>query len=263
VVLQIYEYDTTGRLKRVITRSPGSSDRVVESYEYDPPGHKRKTLYVDLASQRPDTHYFWGVEGTDSSYSAPGATTLTTLYNERDQPTALLFHDSAGRLLSRVDFGYQEAGNLVEEAQTNMGETLPPEMAALLNSAQLATVRTLFGAAGEPIRRIHSYDGQGRRVGTRTRMGPLGGDSKTVAYNDRGDPIEEALEHDQRGYSIDDAGRLSDAPSGERVSRSEAHFRYDYDARGNWVVKTVESRGAASQDFTLFSFERRTIEYFT
>ena len=39
-----------------------------ESYEYDAAGRKKKTFYVDLAAQRPDTQYSWGVEGTDSSY---------------------------------------------------------------------------------------------------------------------------------------------------------------------------------------------------
>ena len=259
VTLQLYDYDTAGRLIRVIARPEGGADRVVESYEYDAAGRKRKTFYVDLAAQRPDTQYYWEVEGTDSSYFAPGAATLTTLHNEREQPTALLFHDSAGCLVSRVDFVYDQAGNMVEEVQTNAAETLPPAMVTSLNQAQLATVRALFGS----IRRIHSYDRQGRRVGTRGGIGPLGGHSKTVAYNEHGDQIEEVLEHDQREHSIDDEGRLSDTATRESVSWSEARFRYDYDVRGNWVTKTVESRGAAGQDFTLSSVERRTIEYFT
>ena len=97
---QSYEYDSAGRLARLITRDGHGRDRIAERYEYDATGLKKKTLYVDLALQRPDTQYFWGVEGTDSSYSAPGAATLTTFHNTRDQPTELLFHDSAGRALS-------------------------------------------------------------------------------------------------------------------------------------------------------------------
>jgi hypothetical protein len=240
----------------------GGADRIAESYEYDAAGHKTKTFYVDSAAQRPDTQYTWGVEGTDSSYSAPGAATLTTVYNEREQPTDLRFYDATGRLLSRVAFGYDRDGNLVEEAQTNTAETLPPEMLTSLNQAQLDAVRALLGAAGEPIRRTHGYNEQGRRVETRSRMGLLGGDSKIVAYNDHGDQIEEVFEHEERDYSINDEGRLSDAPTRESVSRSEGHFRYDYDAHGNWVIKTVESRGGTDEDFTVCSVERRTIEYF-
>jgi len=262
VDLQFHDYDVAGRLVRVIARPQGGGDRIVESYEYDAAGRKKKMVYVDLAAQLPGTHYTWSVEGTDSSYSAPGAATLTTLYNERGQPTDLLFHDGAARLLSRVEFRYDRDAHLVEEAQTNTAERLPPEMLASLNPAQSETVRALFGVAGKPMRVIHRYDEQGRRAGTESRMGPLGGHSKTVAYNDHGDQIEEVVEQDSRDYGIDDEGRLSDAPTRESVSRSEARFRYDYDERGNWVTKTVEGRGGTDQDFTLSSVERRTIGYF-
>jgi hypothetical protein len=208
VDLQLYEYDTPGRLVRVFARSQGGEDRIVESYEYSDTGNKKKTLYVDVAAQRPGTHYAWGVEGTDSAYSAPGAATLTTLYNERDQPTDVIFHDTAGRQVSRVEFRYDESGHMVQEAQTNADEALPPEMLASLNQAQLEAVRELFGAGGKPILRTHRYDGQGRRAETRSRIGPLGGDTKTVTYNDHGDQIQEIYEHESRDYGIDDEGRL-------------------------------------------------------
>ncbi|HEV2198504.1 MAG TPA: hypothetical protein VGR73_01690 [Bryobacteraceae bacterium] len=95
-------------------------------------------------------------------------------------------------------------------------------------------------------------------------MGPFGGiGSKIVAYNDYGDPIEEIFEHVPRSVSIDDEGRLSDAPPGESVSRSQGRFRYDYDAHGNWVMKTVESRAGPDKDFSLSSVEKRTIAYFS
>jgi hypothetical protein len=69
VDLQRYEYDSAGRLVRLIARAKDGGDRLAESWEYDAAGRKIKTLYVDLAAQRPNTHYVWGVEGTDSSYS--------------------------------------------------------------------------------------------------------------------------------------------------------------------------------------------------
>lgn len=260
--LHISEYDAAGRLVRVITRSADGGDRIAESYEYDPDGRKKKTFYVDVANQRHDTQYGWGVEGTDSYYSSPGATTLTTLYNEHEQPTQLLFHDPTGRLLSRVEFSYDADANLIQEAQTNPQGMLPPEMLTAMNAAQLETVRAMLGAAGEPIRRMHRYDGNGRKVETRSRMGLLGGDLKTMVYNDHGDQIAEASEHEAREYGIDDEGRLTDAPISESVNRSEARFRYDYDAIGNWVRKAIEGRTNTEQEFTESSVERRTIEYF-
>ena len=247
--LCFYEYDNAGRLLRVLARN-GAGDRIVETYEYGISGRKSKTLHVDVAAQRSDTHYSWGVEGTDSAYSAPGAASLTTTYNSRDQPTHLLFRDPAGHELSRVEFRYDDAGRLVEEAQTNSEEVLPPEMLAALNPAQWQTVRGFFGAGGESIRRTPAYDEQGRRVESRSNIGPLGFDRKTVTFNEHRDPLVEVYEHEERDYGIDEEGRVSDSPSRENVSRSEAHFRYEYDFQGNWISKTVESRSGSEGEFS-------------
>jgi hypothetical protein len=258
--LCFYEYDNAGRLLRVLARN-GAGDRTVETYEYGTSGCKSKTLHVDVAAQRSDTHYSWGVEGTDSAYSARGATNLMTAYNHRDQPTQLSFRDLAGRELSRVEFRY-DGGRLVQEAQTNSEEVLPPEMIAALNPAQLQTLRGFFGAGGESIRRTHAYDEQGRRIETRSNIGQLGFDRKTVTFNEYGDPLIEVHEHEERDYRIDEEGRISDSPSRENVSRSEARFWYEYDSQGNWVSKTVESRSRSEDELSLSAVERRTITYF-
>jgi hypothetical protein len=262
VNLHIYDYDAVGRLVRVIIRSADGRDRVTESYEYDADGRKKKTFYVDVVNQRPDTQYGWGVEGTDACYSVPGAATLTTLFNEREQPTELLFHDATGRLLSRVEFSYDADTNLIQETQTNAADMLPPEMIMAMNPAQLETLRAMLGASGERIRRMHRYDAKGRRVETRSQIGLLGGDVRKMVYNDFGEQIAEASEHNAQEYGIEDKGRLTDAPTMESVNRSEARLRYDYDANGNWVLKTVEARAGTEQEFTQSSIERRTIEYF-
>src|SRR5580658_9236545 len=235
--LRLYEYDNAGRLVRLL-----DGDRTVETYEYDASGRKSKTLHVDIASQRPKTHYAWGVEGTDSAYSAPGAASVTTIYNHGDQPEQLLFRDGAGRELSRVEFRYDDAGQLIEEAQASSEEVLPREMLAALNPAQLQAMRGLFGLGGDSIRRTHAYDERGRRVETRWNIGLLGRDRKTVTYNEHGDPLVEVFEHELREYGMDEAGRISDSPTRTNVSRSESRFRYDYDSQGNWVSKTVEGR---------------------
>jgi len=259
--LCFYEYDSARRLLRVLARN-GGDDRIVETYAYGASGHKSKTLHVDVAAQRSDTHCSWRVEGTDSAYSARGAAKLTTTYNDRDQPTQVSFRDLAGQELSRVELRYDDAGRLVEEAQTNSQEVLPPEMLADLNTAQLEIVRRFFGAGTESIRRIHAYDEHGRRVETRTKIGPLDCDRKTVSFNEHGDPLVEVDEHEERDHGIDDEGRISDGRDPQNVSRSEARFRYDYDGHGNWVSKTVECRSGSEDEFSLSSEERRTITYF-
>jgi YD repeat-containing protein len=258
--LCFYEYDNADRLLRVFARK-GDGDHTVETYEYDPSGRKSKTLHVDVAAQRTDAHYAWGVEGTDSAYSVPGIASLTTIYDHRDQPAQLLFRDLAGRD-GRVEFRYDDVGQLMEEVQTRSEEVLPPEILASVNPAQLQTVRGSFGAGGDPIRRTHAYDEQGRRVETRSNIGPLRFDRKTVTYNEHGDPLVEVHEHEERDYAIDEEGRIADSPTQANVSRSEARFRYDYDAQGNWVSKTVEGRPGSEDQFSLSAVERRIITYF-
>ncbi|MFN0107002.1 MAG: hypothetical protein ACKV2U_33520 [Bryobacteraceae bacterium] len=262
VDLLLHEYDSAGRLVRINSQPHGGPGRVAENYEYDSAGRKKKTQYIDLAALPPDTEFFWATEGSGGGYAAPGATTLTTFYNLSGQPIDLHFQDRDGRLVSRVEFSYDRDGNMIEEAQTNTAETLRAEMLASLNLAQLETVKALFGANGEPLRTTHQYNEQGRRVGTRSRMGPLGEDGKTMTYNDRGDQIGETLEHQEREYGIDEEGRFADTPASESRVRSEANFRYEYDTQGNWVTKSIESRGAVDRAFTLSSIERRTLSYF-
>lgn len=262
LALQLYNYDAAGRLVQVIARPHDGVDQIVESYEFDPVGRKKKTLYIDVASQRPNTHFGCGVEGTDSIYSAQGTATVTTLYNESGKPTELIFCNGTDQPLSRIEFSYDHDGNLIEEAQTNVAEMLPPEVLKSLSTAQLETMHALMGAPGKPIRRVHRYDEQGRRIETRGGMGPLGWDKKTVTYNHHGDQIEEISEHEHRTYGIDGDGQLTDDTAGKSVSRSEARFRYEYDEYGNWLMKTIESRSDVEQEFTVCSIERRTIDYF-
>jgi YD repeat-containing protein len=263
VEVRHHEYDAMRRLVRLVVSASDGSDRLAESYEYDQQGRKKTTVYVDPAVQRPDTAYFWSVEGTDAIYSAPGAATVATLHDARGQPIELLFRDVAGQALSRVEFAYDEGGHLLEEAQTRMADVLPPETVSNMDPAQLEAIRTLFGVGGEPTRRRHRYDGRGHRIETSSSLfGPLGSDRKTMAYNDQGDLIRELSEDERREYDIDDEGRLSEKPDTEGTSRSEARFHYDYDGRGNWTMKRGEGRATSDQEFAVSSVERRTLVYY-
>ena len=83
-----------------------------------------------------------------------------------------------------------------------------------------------------------------------------------MAYNDHGDVIRELSEDEHREYDIDDEGRLSEKPNTEGTTRSEARFQYDYDGRGNWIMKRVEGRATSDQEFVVSSLEQRTLVYF-
>lgn len=90
----------------------------------------------------------------------------------------------------------------------------------------------LFGV-DKPLRRLRQNDEDCHRVETRWDVGPLGGNCQRMAYNEQGDLIEQVSEHQEQDYGIDEAGRLSEDPTRQYVSRTEAHFHYEYDAHGN------------------------------
>jgi YD repeat-containing protein len=258
-----YEYDDAGRLARIWSRTADAGEVLTTSCEYDPGGLKRKTVFIDRSAQREDVTFTWGVEGTDTFVSAPGATSMTTSYNERDQPVEVLFRDDGEDDVTRVVFTYDENGNLVEEAQTQESLWPPAEILADANPAQLDTLRTLLGTANAPIRRWHRYDERNRRIETQASLyGPIGRDRKTIAYNDHDDVIADLWESDHREFSVDDDGGLVEKAGSESATRSEARFNYEYDALGNWIVVTVESRQDPNAEFAVSTIERRTLVYY-
>jgi hypothetical protein len=146
ITVRTDEYDGQGRLSRIVDHSAGAG-RVRERYEYDDACLRKKTQYVNVAAQPPDMRHVWHVEGSDNSYSAPGTAKLTTLYNQRDQPVELLFHNASDQVVSRVIFTYDAGGNLIEELQTrateafaNLLKDLPPD--------QTGIVRAIFSERG-------------------------------------------------------------------------------------------------------------------
>jgi hypothetical protein len=253
-----HEYGPDGRLARIVARSGSGEPRVLETHEYDAAGGRTKTFYVDLP---PDTNMAFGVEGSESAYSASGAAAVHTVYNEREQPAAMIFFSAAGREISRVELSYDGNGNLIGEAQIRefvKTEMFPAETLATVTEAQMEAMRALF----DSMRRTHRYDERGRRVETLSHMGMLGDDRRTMTYNEYGDRTGELSEHIERQYEMDDRGNLSETPTRENTSRSESRIQYEYDARGNWVTKTVEGRGGPDQEFSVSSIERRVIGYF-
>lgn len=186
-----HEYGSDGRLARIVVRSGSGEPRVVERHEYDAAGRRTKTFYADLT---PNINMAFGVEGSESAYSAPGTTAVRTVYNEREQPTVMIFLNNSGQPVSRVELTYDGNGNLIEEAQVRTMEVLPADALAGMNEAQRETVRAMFSSA----RSTHQYDENGRRIETHTHLGMLGGDRRTMAYNEYGDRVGEINEHVMR-----------------------------------------------------------------
>ncbi len=255
--VRTHYYDEAGRLERIGAQTSDAAERTIESFKYDSVGRKTKVLHIDLASLRPDTTYIYGVEGTTSAYSAPGAREIQTRYDERGKPVALAFYDDEQKLLRRVVFLYDSAGYLIEEAQEEVASPFPPEVLEQGTAAQVAAFRAMFSS----IRVFHRYDDAGRRVETGSEMGRLGEDRKVITYNGHGDPESEQHFHASRDFALDDEGRLSDQPTRENISRSEARFTYVYDEAGNWVQLTIVGRTGPTEPFQTSSIETRVLTY--
>lgn len=253
------EYDEQGRVSRVIEQ-PDGTKRITEKYEYEG-ARKKRTQYVGSSNRIQNTLYSYRVQGTETGYSAPGTTKVSTLYDEREQPVELLFHDASERLLSRVAFTYDADGNLIEELQTRPWEGLGDVLNEVPRD-QLEAVQAMLTSIGQPIRVTHRYDSVGHRVETHMQFGLLSDETKRMSYNENGDEITQVSETHSRGCGPDEQGKLAPVPDTERVSGSEARFLYEYDAYGNWTMKTVEGRGGIDSEFSVSSIERRTIQYF-
>ena len=79
----LYSYDEAGRHVRTVQLGPDGARTDLETCTYDAGGKKTKTRFLGLAG----ANAAYGIEGTDHAYGAPGATMMTTTYDERDLPT--------------------------------------------------------------------------------------------------------------------------------------------------------------------------------
>jgi YD repeat-containing protein len=248
-ITRLYEYDSAGRISQIIMPDKDGQQRVAETYSYDADGRKKKIVHIDPELPSGGCRMF-GVDGTDAVYDSPGATSITSIYNERGRPIEHLFHDSSGEVITRIDFRHDERGNLVEEVCSQ--QKLPPEMIVDISPEQLEAVRMLF-----TFRRHHRYDEQDRRIETSSNIFPKDIDLETFAYNGHGDVITNISESSHTEYAFGEEGTLTPKPDSTRSHRSETQFRYQYDPHGNWIEKIAETPGGP-----VWSLEHRTISYF-
>lgn len=267
----VHVYDETGRHIRTVQLNPDGTETDKEVCSYDDFG--RKTMVISLFPHEADsecgagnacvasTGYF--IEGTDSAYGAPGATTVTMTYDENNLPATVLFHDANRRPLSRVSFRRDTAGRLLSEEMHQGERSLfqgivdkapqerREEMAAMLMQVLGETLSST----------TYAYDAQGRRVKREHRMGSLGGDCTTYRYDSHDDPVEETVEHRSREASFDEIGNVH--YSSDRVNIQHNRLEYRYDDHGNWTERIVSFRSESEPDFQRSNIKRRTITYYS
>ena len=267
----IYVYNDAGKLS-AITNNGGQGGRT--GFQYDEQGYKTSIQTFDpKVLERVQNSAFGGSPwdaAVEAGIGVPHAGSVTTTYDQNDQPTELQIRDPAGRLVSRLVRKYDEHGHLSEEKPFLENpallflDKLSAEDRAKLTPAQInalsSGMRTLLGGQA-PAGTSFSYDSQGRLFETRERN-MVFEKTTTILYNDRGDKAEERTSFIPNSvipigvpHSIDEHGALAPSePAKPQTSplpeQSEVHYEYQYDSHGNWtqqIANEVSNYGPSSR----------------
>jgi YD repeat-containing protein len=231
------------------------------SVEFHPDGSLAHHSYRNPDGSESTSAYSYDDTGRHPFFSVTGAPIITSTYNQDGRPTESLLKDQSGALLGRIDYSYDESGNLTEEVHTRThGFPLPANALEKLNPAQREAIRDLLN--GPAMRLLHRYDALGRKIETRSSVfGSLSNDRIVMAYSEYGDIVSEITDSESRDYGFNsEEGPLEAGPV--KQNRSENRFRYEYDARGNWISKVIESGAGDNPEFAVTHTEHRTLTYF-
>ena len=268
-----HDHDAEGRPLSVIEVRADGTERELERCHYDDQGRKTKVLPLIVpeqasASCSPDgcgPAVVFGVEGSDTAYGAPGATTSTTTYDGRGLPIEASFRDADGVLVRRVVFTRDADGRPLREvvelggSSSVFGERMaldsvpPADLAGLDELLAAVFAERTFASTG------FTYDGYGRLIERIRSFERLSEERTTFQYDDRDNPVEEIVEHQSRELGLD-AGVV--ATRAERRHVEYTRFEYQYDSRGNWTERIAYHRTDIQPEYHRSNIERRTITYF-
>jgi YD repeat-containing protein len=249
---RVYCYDATGRLIGVIS---GDAD-VTDEFYYDELGRKTR---VRTVPPRPGQQGRWAIAGPiyfdfiEEGYFPCGGGTITTRYNDDDQPIQSLVHDASGELLAQIVRNYAN-GRLVSEKLVQEGFDLPLQVQERLSAehrrAARIEMKALLDRHDACTERSYVYDDQGRVIRCRLRMGNFR-EETTTTYNEHGDTAGTVT--DRTGsldpifnYYFDNA-------------HSEVPYLYQYDSNGNWTERTTTLSVSLGR---VRMTHRRTLSYY-
>jgi YD repeat-containing protein len=252
ITRNIYSYDESGRLTRIVTVDPEGREREPETYSYSQDGKRTRVSFIP--KQEPNAGY--GIDCSGFASDETGA--------PLDE---VLLYDDDHRLVNRLTYKRDSAGRLVND-EMHAGEQGPfPNLEKALENASpaarealMAMLADVFGPHKVLSSRTYTYDGKGRLVERRLRMGELGGHRTTHRYDDRDNLIEETTEHTSHDMQFDEAGKIS--PTKDISRTQHLRFEHTYDAHGNWTEQVVFSRLEPNPNFERSNAVRRVITYY-
>jgi hypothetical protein len=248
----VYSYDDAGRLTSVV----GAHYR--DEIQYDERGRKTKVRTIPPRPERQRTATAVDVvfEVMEEDGQLVGGGTITTRYNQDDQPIESLVRDAQGEVLARIVHEYDAEGHLIRDFLVRESFELPDSTIPEEHRAQLRQMlRTRMKEAPDQlswfktIERSHVYDQHGLTERHMT-MGSLRHD-ESIAYNEHGDVIRIAM---LRGGKFDHMP-LSDG-------RFEHEYVYQYDEHGNWIEKRTRMLGTAGEPSSKEWVLRRVLTYY-
>jgi hypothetical protein len=266
----VHTYDAGARCASAVAVDVDGTKHETERSQYDANGRKTKIVFLPVPETSGATcsegscGIMVGVDGTDVAYSAPGATTSTTIYDEHDRPSEAIFHDANHAVVSRVVFCRDDEGRLLSERMEFAGPRglLDPAMDANVPTDEHASLLELLKVVFEDHTFSHAtyaYDEKGHRVETVRRMGTLSEERVTVRYDDFDNPVEEVRSDVSREMRMDDGVVKTE----ERPSHVQhVRFEYQHDAHGNWTERIVWQRMEPSTDERPSNIERRANTYY-
>jgi YD repeat-containing protein len=265
----LHTYDSAGRAASLVRVDADGTRRETERCSYDETGRKTKVVFLtepDEGAASCSTFScgtFYGVEGTDAAYSAPGATTSTITHDERELPSEVSFRDANDALISRVVFSRDLDGRLLSERmQFERTAFFAPPTDVVVPSDERESLDQLLTTAFEDQTfslTTYAYDEKGRRIETLRRMGQLSEERTICGYDDHDNPVEQLTVDRSREMRIEDgAVTIEEKPPLSRRVR----FEYRYDEYGNWIERVVWVRTDPNPEDRRSNIERRTITYY-
>jgi hypothetical protein len=267
----IYAYDESGKLLRISYSDSESTDT---NFRYDEQGRKSKVENLPALPQASglgaSTGYSYMWEGSDSGFRVPDGGTITTLYNDRDQPIEAQIRNAQEQLVSRIVRRYDEKGRIKDDKQIieNPELSVPPELKSQMNAEQLKSIGAFLAEALVPST-SYSYDAHNRVSEKRSGISSVDEQITSLSYNEHGDVAEERATtsfHPElsKKFSLDENGGMN-ATDNQPVPppmQSESRHDYQYDSHGNWTEQVVLWRHSPEEPFKVSTINKRTITYY-
>jgi len=233
-------YDADGNKVEESSYDAGGKLVAKNEFTYHPNGNRAEESSFDYGEPEPNVSWGYSIDANpdyDHSFFVCGKAFLEKkVYDLNGNPAQLQLFDKIENLLTRVIFSTDDAGRIVKDAlfagfSLPEGAELPPEIAALVSGKTPLS-------EGEII-----YDAEGRKIEDRRSHGGALFQTRAFKYDTQGDLVEDS--------TLNADGEL----------QSRAQIKWEYDSKGNWIMKLVTGWNNETRTFEPSLIERREIKY--